>query len=329
MLSFSKKLGWELKRVLPRPIFHAIRGAVRSAGSRKKALERLQLPRVTREDLVSSLRAAGLAEGSLVCVHSALSRIGDVEGGAQTVVEAILEVVSEAGTVVMPAYASADDFVADAARGIVPDLRTASSRTGKITEAFRTTPGVLRSSHPFSSCVAWGKHAEYIVRDHAKDLRICHKDSPLGRFLKLGGTVVGLGTDIGIVSLYHCAEDIGGDFPFRTYGEPFLGEYIDAQGLSVRRELVRYDADVARFRIDQPYGEWIRERLREHLERRGILRPAFMFGCARSWTMDATELIREIRALAISGVTIYSRPDDNIVRTMSAFATHAPAVGAV
>jgi aminoglycoside 3-N-acetyltransferase len=37
-------------------------------------------------------------------LHSSLKSIGYVEGGAQTVIEAILDVISSSGTLVVPTY---------------------------------------------------------------------------------------------------------------------------------------------------------------------------------------------------------------------------------
>ena len=48
------------------------------------------MPDLTRSGIVSGLRALGLAPGNHVLVHSALSALGRVEGGAETVIDALL-----------------------------------------------------------------------------------------------------------------------------------------------------------------------------------------------------------------------------------------------
>jgi aminoglycoside N3'-acetyltransferase len=316
VVSSVKKFAWQLKQLLPRPIFLAMRNAGKSIVRVKKKIERQRMQPISKNELMSALRDSGIHAGDVVFVHSALSRIGNVEGGAQTVVDAILEVVTASGTVIMPTFSPVDDYLANLAKGIVIDLRISRSETGKITETFRTTPGVKRSSHPFSSCAAWGKDAEYITKDHATDPRICHKNSPLARVIELQGKVLGLGSAVDAISLFHCAEDIGDIFPIQTHMGPFSGEYVNADGELVRRELFRYDPLVAQYRIDQPYGVWLHERFHEHLFRRGILK-AFRFGCAASWTFDANIFWEEIKDLARLGVTIYSRPSEDIIRAMA------------
>ncbi len=48
------------------------------------------------------LREVGLEKGDAVMVHTSLKRMGYVCGGAQTVIEALMEVVGKDGTIMMP-----------------------------------------------------------------------------------------------------------------------------------------------------------------------------------------------------------------------------------
>jgi aminoglycoside 3-N-acetyltransferase len=315
MREILHKTVWIVKQRVPRSWVRAVRAAKRKMSGAKREAARTHIRPVTRTELTEALRNAGIRQGDVLFVHSSLSRIGNVEGGAQCVVAALIDAVGENGTLIMPTYASADDYVETLSRGEVVDLRTARSVTGQITEVFRNLPGALRSSHPFSSCAAWGKHARYIVSDHHRDPRIFHEGSPIARFIELDGTLIGLGTGFGTISMYHCAEDLRSDFSLRTYGEPFLGTYIDAEGNYVQRLLVRHDPAVSKYRIDYPLGEWIREQLREHFEQRGLV-TRFEFGCADSWVMQARALFDEVVGLAGAGVTIYSRPSEKTVETL-------------
>ena len=58
----------------------------------------------TRTELITAFRTAGLAVGDLVLVHSALRKLGPVEGGADTVIDALLEVVGNQGTLAMATH---------------------------------------------------------------------------------------------------------------------------------------------------------------------------------------------------------------------------------
>ena len=59
---------------------------------------------VTKDDIKAGLSRLGLKKGDNAGVHSSLSSFGYVEGGAETVIDAILETVAPGGTVVMPTY---------------------------------------------------------------------------------------------------------------------------------------------------------------------------------------------------------------------------------
>ena len=57
---------------------------------------------ILKAKIVQKLREVGLEKGDVVMVHTSLKRIGYVCGGAQTVIEALMEVVGENGTIMMP-----------------------------------------------------------------------------------------------------------------------------------------------------------------------------------------------------------------------------------
>ena len=57
---------------------------------------------VLKQDILDALNRVGMGKGQTVMVHTSLSRLGFVCGGAQTVIEALLEAVGETGTIMMP-----------------------------------------------------------------------------------------------------------------------------------------------------------------------------------------------------------------------------------
>lgn len=316
----------DARMIVPTAVRRAGRRAIEAVASVRRSAARRRLPRISSSQLVGQLRDTGIAAGDLIFVHSALSRIGNVDGGAQAVVAALVETVGKSGTLVMPAYRDADGYMAMLAAGKVLDLRTAGSETGAITEALRVTHGALRSSHPFASCVALGSLAELVIDSHHIDPRICHKDSPLGRLLDAGGKVVGLGTDVGTVTLYHCLEDMWQGTGINPYGAPFIGKYIDASGAEIVRTLLRHDPIVSRYRIDRPEGQWIRDTLRGYFDRIG-LRRTFRFGTGPAWVMNASRLYSEMQYLAERGITIYSMPNAATVAAFETASSHHDTAG--
>ena len=51
--------------------------------------------------LVKQFKALGIKEGMTLLVHSSLRRVGKVDGGADTIIDALLEVLGENGTLLM------------------------------------------------------------------------------------------------------------------------------------------------------------------------------------------------------------------------------------
>ena len=59
---------------------------------------------LTQADLVCGFRDLGITAGMGLQVHSSLSSFGHVEGGPATVVRALKEVLTPAGTLMMPSF---------------------------------------------------------------------------------------------------------------------------------------------------------------------------------------------------------------------------------
>lgn len=156
--------------------------------------------RVTRDDIVAGLREIGLAEGDLVQVHSSLSAFGYVEGGADAVVDALLEVVGEEGTVMMPTFnhGNVDIF----------DIRETPSTNGAITNALRQRPEAYRSMHPTHPYGAIGFLARELVQGHLA-AGTFGNESPLGKLAIWGGKVLLLGVGMNVNTAAHIGECMG------------------------------------------------------------------------------------------------------------------------
>ncbi len=184
-----------------------------------KAIEIADTPR-TRATLAADFRRLGLTAGLTVIVHSSLSSMGWVCGGPVAVLQALMDVVTPDGTIVMPAHSSEYSEPAKWGNPPVPeawqqtirdtmpafDARYTPTRgMGVIAETFRSWPGVLRSSHPADSFAAWGKHAEKVTADHDLDYSL-GEGSPLARVYELDGWVLLLGVGHESNTSLHLAE---------------------------------------------------------------------------------------------------------------------------
>lgn len=175
---------------------------------------------ITKNMLISEFQKIGIKAGDVLIVHSSLSKIGWIIGGSIDVVEALMDVVTEEGTLIMPAHSGGNSEPSAWQHPSVPEewwsiIRenfppfraeiTPNRMMGKIADLFRTYPGVMRSNHPQNSFTAWGKEAKKITTSQPY-FPSFGDDSPLGRAYSLGSKVLLLGVGHSNNSSLHLAE---------------------------------------------------------------------------------------------------------------------------
>jgi aminoglycoside 3-N-acetyltransferase len=195
-----------------------------------------RLPPVPAADIARDLRTLGLGPGDVVLVHSSLSRIGNVPGGADAVVDAFLDVLGAAGTLAVPTFPFRGSMLAYVRSDPLFDVETTPSLMGAITEALRRRRAARRSLEPTHPVAAIGAHAGRLLDDHLNAQGSCDEHSPLYQLALTGGYVLLLGVDFRTCTLLHTAEEVarvpfidfatryrlrgrtrGGDYEMRIY----------------------------------------------------------------------------------------------------------------
>lgn len=181
-----------------------------------------------KDEIVVGLQELGIQPGIVLMVHSSLSALGEVEGGANTVIEALLEVLGPEGTLLMPAMSG----------DVVFDLDESRVNVGLIPETFRHWPGVIRSLHPTHSVCALGPQAQYLIEGHIDEPTAIGPGSPWGKLANMpNGYVLLMGVDQDRNTLLHYPEDIV-DAPYLSTIER---EYKDPSGGEIRlKQLCRF-----------------------------------------------------------------------------------------
>lgn len=182
-------------------------------------------PLCTHSSLAADLRSIGVNHNSILLVHSSLSALGFVCGGAEIVVRALLEVLRDnitdtQGTLVVPTQSGDNSNPASWQHPPVPsawwpmicasmppyDPRTTRTRSmGVIAETVRTWPGAVRSAHPQTSFAAIGPQAREIMDGHTLDCMLGER-SPLAKLEERDAKVLLLGVGWDVCTAFHLAE---------------------------------------------------------------------------------------------------------------------------
>lgn len=163
----------------------------------------------TEPELVAQLKQLGITPGGILLVHSSLRSLGKVEGGAETVVNALLEALGPEGTLLMPGFQSGSEYLF-ASSGICFDAKNTPSECGYLTEYFRNLPNVIRSLSPTHSISGLGPMAESLLADHEKCNVTAGWGSPFEKMIDAGSQILMLGTSRESNTTMHFLENTGG-----------------------------------------------------------------------------------------------------------------------
>ena len=174
----------------------------------------------TRASIADELGNLGVEPGMTLMVHSSLSKLGFVTGGAHAVVLALIDAVGPSGTLMMPTLsnqlsdpASWQDppvpeswwqTIREETPAYDPDL-TPTRLMGAIVDCFRHHPGVRRSAHPSASMAALGPKTTELLEPHDLDHPLGER-SPLGRLYAMDGHILLLGVTHANNTSLHLAE---------------------------------------------------------------------------------------------------------------------------
>ena len=172
---------------------------------------------VTKKRIVEGLRELGVTPGMGVMVHSSLKSFGPVDGGAQTVVEALMEAVTPQGTLMMPSFNHGVPFKRGGP-GFYDPAQTPTIN-GAIPDCFWRQPGVSRSLDPTHPIAAWGKNSREYTAHHHRTLTMGPL-SPLGRLSADDGYGLLLGVSYAANTFHHVVE--------MSTGAPCLGQRTEA-----------------------------------------------------------------------------------------------------
>lgn len=114
-----------------------------------------------KKEIKEILSNLGIKPTDTVLIHSGLKSIGEIEGNAEGLLDALMEYLSE-GLLIFPTHS----WATMKEDGMIFNADTTESCVGALTNIARKTKGFIRSLHPTHSVCAYGKKAqEYVNHD--------------------------------------------------------------------------------------------------------------------------------------------------------------------
>lgn len=193
-----------------------------------------------RQTLSEDFSQLGLPHGAPLLVHSALSSLGWVEGGAPAVVEALVTTATPKGTVLFPTLTgTAADSPDNRPHS---DQRLRSTWCGAIPCAALHHPACHRSIHPTHAVAAIGPDAGDLTAGHSSAQSPCGQGSPYTRLADAGGYILLLGVRHDANTTFHTAEELA-DAPYVSFPGRYPCTVIDTLGKhhEVRTPIHRWD----------------------------------------------------------------------------------------
>lgn len=186
----------------------------------------------TKQDLMNYLHEMGLKPTDAVMIHSSMKSIGAVEGGADTVLDALMEYFAP-GLLMMPTHTWAQmnpDYN-------VFDPKTEPACVGILPNLFMKRPGVVRSLHPTHSIAAYGPSAQAYIAAEIDVTTPCAPEGCWGRLRSIGAKVLLVGVTHARNTYIHAVEECL-DVPERLAEKP--ADFVVLMPDGTRRQVVQY-----------------------------------------------------------------------------------------
>lgn len=156
-----------------------------------------------KQQLKAQLESMGLKGDETILIHSSMKSIGEVDGGADSVLDAWMEYFKD-GLLLLPTHT----WKTVNADNPVYNPQTTPSCVGLLTNMFMKRDGVIRSLHPTHSMAGYGKNAaEYLAGEEYNNTP-CTPGGCYDRLKDAGGKVLLVGVGHERNTYIHSVEEV-------------------------------------------------------------------------------------------------------------------------
>lgn len=175
---------------------------------------------LTKDKLIAGLKSLGITGSQILEVHTQMSAFNYVVGGAKTIVDGLMELCQNGGTILMPTQVSDNSEPSDwmnppispelwkTIRQEIPAYQEQESEIrymGSVAQNFQHRKGVISSKHPHVAYAAWGRYAKLLVNGQSLHFPLS-EESPAARLYELKGYILLMGVDMTSCTAMHLAE---------------------------------------------------------------------------------------------------------------------------
>lgn len=199
-------------------------------------------PLYTKQDILQQLEAMGAPRNSVVLMHSSLRLVGQIEGGAQALLDTLIEYfTAEGGLFCVPTH-TWRNLIHD--REITLDVCDPTTCLGAFSDLAASDPRGIRSENPTHSVVIFGDRAkaEEMIRDELYVTSGTAPNSFYGRLCERGGYVLLVGVAHNRNTYLHSVSEMLG-IPNRLSEIPKTATVKRADGEIVKCEIRPHRTD--------------------------------------------------------------------------------------
>lgn len=155
---------------------------------------------VTKNDVHALLGELGISPTDKVAIHSALRAVGPIENGADGLIDALCEYLSE-GLLLIPTH-TWKDF-----SSLYYDVKESEPCLGVLSRVAAQREDGVRSLHPSHSVTAFGKGASAYVAGEELSTTVTPPTSALGRLYEERGKILLIGVNHTRNTYLHTVEE--------------------------------------------------------------------------------------------------------------------------
>lgn len=177
---------------------------------KKNINKRIYTKKYAADELVAVMCKMGMQKGSIVFIHSSMTEFYNYTGTAEELIQKMIDVIGQEGTLLMPAYPKNLNSLLKETNleNVSFDVNNTPSGAGYLSEVFRKWPGVKRSINIQHSVCAYGKLADYFTNEHHLSKTAWDERSPYYKICQTNTLVYSLGLPKFIGTIVHCTESL-------------------------------------------------------------------------------------------------------------------------